>query len=92
MKISKRIKHFLTSGLAHPYHLDESMSTFWCFWSMISFLLYFAQKFLLAYIVDSYKTPISAASGLGQNISQWAYGGKITLYRRGCDVITSHRR
>ena len=37
-----RINTFLTSRLVHPYHLDQSISSFNCSWRMISFLLYFA--------------------------------------------------
>ena len=33
---------FSTSGLVHPYHLDESISSFSGFLWMLSFLLYFA--------------------------------------------------
>ena len=39
---------FLSSRPAHPYHLDESISSFRRFWWMFSFLLYmkFLYKFL----------------------------------------------
>ena len=52
------------SGLIHPFHLDESISSFRDFWWMFSLLLYFAQKFLSANSVDPGQMPHFAASEL----------------------------
>ena len=53
-QISKEypVDPFLSSGLVHPYNMDESIPSFRGFWWVFSCLLHFPQKFLLANSVD----------------------------------------
>ena len=50
------------------------------------------RSLLFLYLGPSYNNPIKKNKALIWDLSQWAFGAKMTLYQRRCDVITSHRR
>ena len=56
---------FFTSGLIHPYHLDESIPNFMGLHWMFTFSLHFKNRILRANSADPDQTPHLVASELG---------------------------
>ena len=59
------INPYVTNGLSHPYHMDESISIFRGVSSIFSFLFHFSMKFLSANRIAPDGTLHFAASHLG---------------------------
>ena len=60
--------------------------------SMASFCHCYQDERLCDVVIASLDKGALPKFGLLSKETQWAFGAKMTSYRRRCDVITSHRR